>query len=359
MEDSEDCAVCLCAMSDAFAAQCGHRFCRACITQTLGANMRGCPLCRGPMSCYSVRSVSSGEALVRSEIASPLEGSLFIQVGTVGLASYHLSRERSFIAYRRGRVPDQWRLDNGERPPEEKDFEGARYDAATRTFWGRVVWSAVPGLSTFCGDTHWDYEMVFDEAFSQIMGGTCRMFRAGAAEPHAQLRYGHEMLYRRLRDTIVGSVYVQKFAQVGAASYHFGDAAAAAAAAQRDELRVPRDRADWWVDFSRSPDWWRRCMAPNFPDRVPFSRASYDHATRTLHGAVDLSRHPFGEETLWEYQVEFDEALHMIVGGHVTCKDAQGRVRALRSFVRFDLQVPEEEDDADPVLQYRLLQPWE
>jgi hypothetical protein len=358
MEDGEDCAVCLGAMSDAFAAQCGHRFCRSCISQTLGANLRGCPLCRGPMSCYSVRSVQSGEALVRPEISSPLEGSVFIQVGTMGLASYHLSRERSFIAYRRGRVPDQWRLDNGERPPEEKDFEGARYDAATRTFWGRVVWSAAPGLGcTFCGDSHWDYEMVFDEGFLQIVSGYCRMFRAGASEPHAQLRYGDEMRYRRVRDTIVGSVYVQNFAQLGAASYHFGDAAAAAAA-EREELRVPRDR-DWYLDFSRSPDWWRRSMAPNFPDRVPFSRASYDHATRTFRGVVDLSCHPFGEETLWEHQVEFDETLHMMVGGHVACKDAQGRVRVLRSFVRFDRQVPEEEEDVNPVLQYRLLQPWD
>eukprot|EP00304_Pavlova_gyrans_P007097 CAMPEP_0206057164 /NCGR_PEP_ID=MMETSP1466-20131121/43796_1 /ASSEMBLY_ACC=CAM_ASM_001126 /TAXON_ID=44452 /ORGANISM="Pavlova gyrans, Strain CCMP608" /LENGTH=316 /DNA_ID=CAMNT_0053432431 /DNA_START=119 /DNA_END=1069 /DNA_ORIENTATION=+ len=104
---------------------------------------------------------------------SSLAGSIYIQGGQLGVASYHFESEtEAHISYLR--APPEWTLDNGERPPAQKPFLSPAYDVATRTFTGTIDWSP----TSFAGDARWVYRMVFSEDMCRITGGSVASFRA-------------------------------------------------------------------------------------------------------------------------------------------------------------------------------------
>jgi hypothetical protein len=55
-------------------------------------------------------------------------------------------------------------LKNGESLPDKKYFENESYNAETRTFKGKIVWSPL----TFHGASTWEFTLHFDEDFTKI-----------------------------------------------------------------------------------------------------------------------------------------------------------------------------------------------
>mmetsp|Transcript_455 Transcript_455/g.627 ORF Transcript_455/g.627 Transcript_455/m.627 type:complete len:363 (+) Transcript_455:750-1838(+) len=341
VDPSEDvCAICLEGHSDPCFTPCKHRFCRKCIeSMLLCGRSSKCPMCRSNLSRYSVRSSLTGLALKEPEVKSALDNTVFVQKwGAVGLSSYHFSPERCFIAYRKDVIPSSWVCDDGSSVPEEKNFECWNYNPTTRTFQGIVEWEP-----TFFGNKVWTYKLVFDEGFTQIVSGECSMARQDGSS-NGVLFFGNRPLgspagtsvfYRRARNTIWGSAFIQKHGHVGAASYHF------------------LEDGTGFIDFSEPLDWWYDYMASDFPDRVPLQEISYDEEERVLLCYADLSQSPFGKETKWVYRMEFDEAFGMIIGGQVSCCSPEKVVP--RRFVDWNIRV----GDDPEVLQYQILAPWD
>lgn len=97
-------------------------------------------------------------------------GSVFVQ-GTSyssvleGVASYHFdSPERCYISY--ANAPESWLLDDGSKPPRQKNFELMSYEPSSRTFKGTIRWP-----QGFDGAVRWVYTIVFSEDFEQISDG--------------------------------------------------------------------------------------------------------------------------------------------------------------------------------------------
>lgn len=97
-------------------------------------------------------------------------GSVFVQ-GTSyssvleGVASYHFdSPEQCYISY--ANAPETWLLDDGSKPPRQKDFELMSYEPSSRTFKGTINWP-----QGFDGAVRWVYTIVFSEDFGQISDG--------------------------------------------------------------------------------------------------------------------------------------------------------------------------------------------
>ena len=99
----------------------------------------------------------------------PLQGLVFVQSGTVGLASYHFDGPGDvYIDY--SEAPANWRLDDGSRFPDQKAFIDQGFDEDSRTFAGTIDWSDPEG-TTAEGSRTWVYEMVFDRSYTEIAGG--------------------------------------------------------------------------------------------------------------------------------------------------------------------------------------------
>jgi hypothetical protein len=117
-----------------------------------------------------------------------------------GIASYHFDAEDDcYISYTK--APLDWRLDDGRAPPAKKAFANPVFDARTRTFRGQIHWDPF-----FGGAARWDYEMVFAEDFTSIIGGQLHEYgpdghQSGITrflnldDPTAQLRYSNCMCY--------------------------------------------------------------------------------------------------------------------------------------------------------------------
>ena len=130
-----------------------------------------CPYCRARMT---VRDVSwRGSYLVKPTL-NPF-GSIYVQGGTIGLASYHFDEDltQCYISY--VRAHNSWRLLDNSRPPNKKFFDGATYNDETRTFYGIINWGNNP-FRTQENITRWEYNFTFSEDFSHIASGTCKMF---------------------------------------------------------------------------------------------------------------------------------------------------------------------------------------
>lgn len=97
---------------------------------------------------------------------------VFTQFDTLGLCSYHfLDDKNAYISYASSQCAS-WCLDDGNSLPREKYFRNISYSRSQRRFQGLVDWSP----TSFCGDQLWEYEMVFDEAFSSIVDGQVRHY---------------------------------------------------------------------------------------------------------------------------------------------------------------------------------------
>ena len=94
-------------------------------------------------------------------------GRVFVQEDGLGVASYHFdSASNCYISY--ARAPAEWKLDDESTPPAKKPFTQTSFDPRTRTFRGVVEW---PAPRTWGGETSWEYEMIFTDAFDAIESG--------------------------------------------------------------------------------------------------------------------------------------------------------------------------------------------
>ena len=172
VDESHDCPICLREIEPDLEARtiCGHVYCMICLFKVLRTSNH-CPYCRAPMT---VRDVSWRGAFLVKPTLNPF-GSIYVQGGTIGLASYHFDEDltQCYISY--VRAHNSWRLMDNSRPPNKKFFEGATYNDETRTFYGIINWGNNP-FRTQENITRWEYNFTFSEDFSHIISGTCKMF---------------------------------------------------------------------------------------------------------------------------------------------------------------------------------------
>jgi len=285
---------------------CSHEFCRACILealQTLVSAQGDCPLCRAPLSLYSLRDAASGELLAEPPV-STIFGTVYVQQGGVGVASYHFDAAGDcYISY--ANAPESWTLDDGSRAPAKKPFSETSWDPASRTFRGVVHWDP-----PFDGSRRWDYEIVFAENFACIVGGKV-VQDAGAgpvdisfAAPWSEdSRFSLSYLrWMPPPDTIYGSVYVQGASYrpqlEGLASYHF------------------RSEGDCYICYGGAPPEWRLDDGSLPPSQKSFCNTSYDVESRTFKGTVEWET-TWQDAARWEYEMVFSEDFGHIVGGQV------------------------------------------
>eukprot|EP00747_Dinoflagellata_sp_TGD_P087995 gnl/TRDRNA2_/TRDRNA2_163842_c0_seq3.p2 gnl/TRDRNA2_/TRDRNA2_163842_c0~~gnl/TRDRNA2_/TRDRNA2_163842_c0_seq3.p2 ORF type:complete len:124 (-),score=14.68 gnl/TRDRNA2_/TRDRNA2_163842_c0_seq3:144-515(-) len=76
-------------------------------------------------------------------------------------------------------------LEDGSRLPAKKPFSNCRYDASTRTFCATIHWD-IP----FQSRTREEFEMVFAEDFSRVVGGHLSYYGADGQLAHPEMSYG-------------------------------------------------------------------------------------------------------------------------------------------------------------------------
>lgn len=293
--------------------RCGHVFCTECLTRAFPletASTTGqCPLCRAKISLYSTTDISTGNLLRSPEVASPI-GQCYLQGGSEGVASYHFEPDASgalsaaFISY--SNAPPDWKLDDGSRPPARKHFIEPRYDAASRTFTGTIVWAdgSQPGedgaspAATFGGEARWEYTMVFSESFRIICGGGLRRYGVDGVERLPARSFPKDLVYwlqRPRPESILGSAYLQG-GRVGLASYHFEAAGDGGA----DGDGEGSGGVTAWISYENAPPSWLLDDGNRPPQRVPFVDARYDAATRVFTGTVRWEPATFHGDARWE-----------------------------------------------------------
>ena len=191
-QDSVECPICLTLhpLQNLLQTKCDHKFCRSCVASLFKDELRSvCPLCRRTVTPYDTVRISTQRAL--AEQPTTIYGGVYVQAGTVGLASYHFSPEESYICY--SAAPTTWRLDDGAPPPVRKPFLNATYDSSSRTFRAVVDWSEV----NFGGDAEWIYRMVFSEEFSTIERGEVVSYDAMGRKGMWHV-YEQDLFYERL-----------------------------------------------------------------------------------------------------------------------------------------------------------------
>eukprot|EP00747_Dinoflagellata_sp_TGD_P210304 gnl/TRDRNA2_/TRDRNA2_83595_c0_seq1.p1 gnl/TRDRNA2_/TRDRNA2_83595_c0~~gnl/TRDRNA2_/TRDRNA2_83595_c0_seq1.p1 ORF type:complete len:397 (-),score=57.65 gnl/TRDRNA2_/TRDRNA2_83595_c0_seq1:49-1218(-) len=303
----DECAVCLEPVTSACRAPCQHVFCRECILGALEIRppkwCGRCPLCRRDVSVYNIRDIN-GAFLATPEV-STMYGSIFVQRGGKGVASYHFDAEDDcYISY--ARAPPDWRLDDGSEVPAKKLFSDARYDADSRTFRGVIHWDP-----SFGGDSRWEYEIVFAEDFSGVIGGGVRCGDSAMdhvtdvkfCAPWEDAYYSSNLSYWRWTpppQTIFGSVFVQGILYAplleGIASYHFES---------ETDCYISYSQATWRLDDGSPP-----------PQKKAFTDISYDSASRVFRGTVRWDQSAtFNGASRWEYEMLFAENFSRIVAG--------------------------------------------
>lgn len=306
-QDEVLCSICLRSQHDVIEVcltSCGHSFCRGCLEEALDHGLDGCPMCRSPMSRYNIILQRTGEPLARPEVKS-IWGTQFIQGGTPGLASYHFAADgsKAWISYDPNLTFSVWRLDNGSPPPEMKEFQDPTYDHVSRTFTGTISWTP----TSFQGHSKWEYRMEFDEGFTRIQAGSVKSFMPNGQIAN-EIFFGRDLIYRRFRENIYDTVYVQitaftsylanYSAMVGKASYHF-----------------TRDSS--WISYATAPDSWRLDSGERLPLKKYFENTSYDQEARIFRGIIDWSTTPIANAVRWEYEMYFDSSFKKIVDGTV------------------------------------------
>lgn len=258
-------------------------------------------MCRAHISVYNLRD-TTGSRLVTPEVGT-IFGSVFVQHGGLGCASYHFDAENDcYISY--DSAPDNWRCDDGSRPPAKKPWKEAFYEAETLTFHGVIEWD-----TPFAGDSKWVYRIVFAEDFVAVVGGEV-ICTATDGSTHIQKfsvpwedNWDHNLAYLRWTPpstTIFGSVYVQgpmyNFFLEGIASYHF-DA-----------------EDDCYISYFNAPSEWCLADGSSPPRKKPFTNTSFDADTRTFRGVVSWDP-LFAGAARWEYVITFSDDFSCICGG--------------------------------------------
>eukprot|EP00052_Salpingoeca_macrocollata_P009291 m.73423 g.73423 ORF g.73423 m.73423 type:complete len:214 (-) comp17029_c0_seq5:107-748(-) len=165
--DCDVCAICLEDLPEQpqqrAVTGCNHTFCHLCFLRlcTQPAYVQACPLCRAPMSLFTLRNGAGEPALQHN---STPRGLVFYQNGLPGVAAYHFDEDTPYISY--ANAPNTWRTRDGTKVPERKEF--VDFSFHDHEFRGKIVW----GENTLGGDAEWHYVIKFAPDFSRIVGGT-------------------------------------------------------------------------------------------------------------------------------------------------------------------------------------------
>lgn len=312
-ESLGECSVCLGDIQNACNAPCGHAFCRDCILGVFQARSPGwrgfCPLCRRTLSIYTLRD-ARGAALATPEI-STIFGTVFTQAGGQGRVSYHFESEDDCYMC----CPSSWRLDDGSPLPAKKQFELMCYEAEARRFRAVVSW-----FPTLDGAARWEYEIIFADDFSGVVGGHIQL-KTPDGEVLRDMPYcapweadPHGLVYLRWTpppSTVFGSVFVQGVLYAsfleGIASYHFNT------------------EEDSYISYSNAPPDWKLDDGSPPPEKKHFSSLAYDAEARVLRVAVDWNP-TFHGAARWEYEMRFAEDFSRIVEGTMTVLSATGEI---------------------------------
>lgn len=310
--NAEGCPICLGELEAACRTPCNHVYCETCLRSSLKSWGAGaCPLCRAPISLFSVRSVAS-DAPLRTPDVSTVFGLAFLQHGAVGVASYHFDAPDScYISY--AAAPPEWRLDEGSPPPQRKAFTSVAFDEVSRTFEGTILWDE----ETFGGAAKWVYSLTFSEDYNLICGGEMTSYRPDGTRLHERpRRFPQELVYWRQRPTpttIAGTTFVQG-GTIGLASYHFDE-----------------DFEASYISYEAAPPNWTQDDGAPMPGQKPFRDASYDEPSRTFRGVV-LWEPPMHGDARWEYEMVFAEDFERITGGQVQAFGADGSPKETHRF---------------------------
>ena len=80
-----------------------------------------------------------------------------------------------------------------------------------------------------------------------------------------------------------------------------------------------------YVSYSRAPAHWELSDNSRPPAKKPFSKASWDRATRTFRGEIVWAPLSFGGAKRWRYEITFSVDLNTIVAGqNRSYSDAEG-----------------------------------
>jgi uncharacterized membrane protein YagU involved in acid resistance len=243
---------------------------------------------------------------------------VYVQVGGLGIASYHFDNERDcYISYER--APPQWKLDDGSAPPSKVPFEATSFEPETRTFRGTVNWTP-----SFDGSRKWKFSIVFAEDFCCIVDGKVEAVKLSGARDDVQYVAPWEqhtprsLMYWKWTPpptSLFNSVFVQgqqySWTLEGMASYHFNS------------------EDDSHISYSRAPPQWVLDDGSAPPRIKRFRDVVYDNTARIFKGTV-LWEVPFNACVRWEYEIHFDEQFSKIVGGRVHLFDTSGSRRERR-----------------------------
>mmetsp|Transcript_26727 Transcript_26727/g.40548 ORF Transcript_26727/g.40548 Transcript_26727/m.40548 type:complete len:307 (+) Transcript_26727:3-923(+) len=273
-----------------------------CLLGHMASQGRGksCPLCRHPMSTDTVKLESTGEPLAPPTEAQPFWGSVYVQRGGVGVASYHFeSPEVSYISY--SAAPATWRRDDGSRPPAKKPFENASWDPDERVFRGEITWNP-----PFHGDTHWTYEMNFAEDLETIVGGTVTK-QDGNADMFSQVP-GYGLMYHRtspMFESPFGAVFVKSPAKIYIAVQEGRGSLNLISA---DDCRISFERLAEEEKFDDGSD---------LPSEIAMTELDWNRYGRVLMGEVDFGDHTFQGAKKWEIELTFDEGFAGVKEGEM------------------------------------------
>ncbi|MDG2277783.1 MAG: hypothetical protein P8L31_07455 [Pseudomonadales bacterium] len=124
---------------------------------------------------------------------NPLIGAIFVQEGGEGLASYHFDAEDYiYISYEGFDLE----LDNGRTGPDLKPFVSTSFELDNRSFLATIDWSD-PEDTTVNGAERWVYEMIFDEEYQIIEGGSVILYDSRGDEL-GELDFNSDLSYERL-----------------------------------------------------------------------------------------------------------------------------------------------------------------
>lgn len=144
------------------------------------------------------KCLDTGEACSTPHCFDILSGSLYVNphLGP-GFASYHFDAiDDSYLSYEN--APAFMLLDDWSSMPSAKEFEGAVFNEATRTFTATVTWPVPhPSHIPFVSVGKEEYTMIFSEDFSEISGGHMDAFDADGTELYS-FDYGNFLVYQRL-----------------------------------------------------------------------------------------------------------------------------------------------------------------
>lgn len=116
------------------------------------------------------------------------------------ILSYHfVSNENAYISFENPRSAVLPTLEDGSPVPSRVKFQHSTWEEATRTFRGDICWLEEYG-TTLQGEAKWSCELIFDEKFMYMSGGTCD--GTCSRNPGEQLRIdcvGEDLVYVNAR----------------------------------------------------------------------------------------------------------------------------------------------------------------